>query len=158
MRWREGTIFGVVCRPLVRRDDGRGWLCELFRSDELPAGFAPAMAYASVTLPGVARGPHEHEHQSDYFCFLGPSDFRLYLWDTREGSMSFGVRQVDEVGESRPYCVLVPPGVVHAYRNVGHVPGLVFNAPDRLYRGVGRAGPVDEVRHEGVPGSPFVLD
>jgi hypothetical protein len=28
--------------------------------------------------------------------------------------------------------------VVHAYRNVGDVPGLVFNAPNRLYVGWGK--------------------
>jgi dTDP-4-dehydrorhamnose 3,5-epimerase len=48
--------------------------------------------------------------------------------------------------------------VVHAYRNVGGEPGLVFNCPDRLYKGPGRKEPVDEIRHEDDPASPFQLD
>jgi len=48
--------------------------------------------------------------------------------------------------------------VVHAYKNVGSVEGLVFNAPDRLYAGEGRSGPVDEIRHENDPASPFTVD
>jgi dTDP-4-dehydrorhamnose 3,5-epimerase len=52
------------------------------------------------------------------------------------------------VGESNPAAVWVPPGVVHAYRNVGTVPGLVINAPNRLYAGWGKGEPVDEIRHE----------
>jgi dTDP-4-dehydrorhamnose 3,5-epimerase len=54
--------------------------------------------------------------------------------------------------------LIVPPGVVHAYQNVGGVPGLVFNCPNRLYKGAGRQEPVDEIRHEEDPDSPFKLD
>jgi dTDP-4-dehydrorhamnose 3,5-epimerase len=158
MEYREGTIHDVVLKRLSRHSDARGWLTELFRSDELPAGFMPAMAYVSMTRPGVARGPHEHREQADCFCFIGPSLFRLYLWDSREGSPTFGVRQLLEGGEGAPLFVIVPPGVVHAYRNVGEVDGLVFNAPDRLYAGEGRKQAVDELRHEDDPASPFILD
>ena len=41
------------------------------------------MTYVSQTLPGVTRGPHEHVDQTDGFAFMGPSDFKLVLWDTR---------------------------------------------------------------------------
>jgi dTDP-4-dehydrorhamnose 3,5-epimerase len=157
MTFREGPIEGVVWLALERHHDGRGWLCELFRRDELEDACWPAMAYASVTEPGVARGPHEHAGQSDLFCFLGPSAFRVYLWDNRPGSPTFGHFQTEVAGAHRPARLLVPPGVVHAYRNVGAVPGLVLNAPNRLYAGEGRRGPVDEVRHEDRPGSPFAL-
>ena len=54
--------------------------------------------------------------------------------------------------------VIVPAGVVHAYRNVGTMPGLVFNAPNRIYRGWGRKSPVDEIRHEDHPGCIFRVD
>jgi dTDP-4-dehydrorhamnose 3,5-epimerase len=158
MHFVPGIIHGIVWKPLRKYHDARGWLCELFREDELAEEFLPAMAYASVTEPGVARGPHEHVEQADYFCFFGPSDFLLYLWDARTDSPTHGVRQVELVGASRPMAVIVPPGVVHAYRNVGDVPGLVFNCPNRLYKGKGRAQPVDEIRHEDQADSPFVMD
>ena len=54
--------------------------------------------------------------------------------------------------------VIIPAGVVHAYRNVGTEPGVVFNCPNRLYKGPGRRYPVDEIRHEDDPASPFRLD
>jgi dTDP-4-dehydrorhamnose 3,5-epimerase len=53
--------------------------------------------------------------------------------------------------------VVIPPGIVHAYRNVGKVAGLVVNCPNRLYRGEGRHDPVDEIRHEDDPKSVFRL-
>jgi dTDP-4-dehydrorhamnose 3,5-epimerase len=158
MQFHTGPIDGVIWRPLQRYHDGRGWLCELFRLDELDPAWHPAMAYQSMTAPGVARGPHEHDEQADCFCFLGPSSFRVWLWDSRPGSPTLGASQVEVVGVERPMLLIVPPGVVHAYRNVGSEPGMVFNAPNRLYRGPGRRQPVDEVRHEDVTDSPYRLD
>jgi dTDP-4-dehydrorhamnose 3,5-epimerase len=158
MDFHPGAIEGVIWRPLTFYKDGRGWLCELFRHDELPAEFHPVMAYVSMTEPGVARGPHEHHDQADCFCFVGPSDFKVYLWDARGSSPTRGACQVEVAGASRPMLLVVPAGVVHAYQNVGGVPGWVFNCPNRLYRGPGRKEAVDEIRHEDRPGSPFRLD
>lgn len=154
----EGPIEGVVFRPLALRADHRGWLVELYRSDELPPELLPRMAYVSETLPGVARGPHEHHTQSDYFAFLGPGDFRLYLWDARAASPTYLRRQTVNAGAKNRQVVIIPPGVVHAYKNVGPEPGWVFNAANQLYGGEGRREPVDEIRHEGMAGSPYVLD
>jgi dTDP-4-dehydrorhamnose 3,5-epimerase len=156
--FREGPIDGVIVRPLERFEDARGWLIELYREDELDGAARPVMAYLSQTLPGVVRGPHEHRWQSDCFAFVGPGDFKLYLWDTRTDSPTSGNRQTLVVGESNRQFVLIPPGVVHAYRNVSEAPGLVFNAPDRLYAGAGKKDPVDEIRYEDQPDSPFVID
>ena len=156
--FQEGSIDGVVVKPLKRFEDARGWLIELCRDDELPPANRPAMAYISQTLPGVARGPHEHRDQADFFAFVGPGDFKLYLWDTREDSPTYNVRQSLLVGESNFQAVVVPPGVVHAYKNVSPGPGIVFNAPNRLYAGEGRKHPVDEIRHEDLADSPFLLD
>ena len=156
--FQDGPIDGVVLRPLQRFSDSRGWLVELFREDELPWENVPAMAYVSETLPGVVRGPHEHVEQSDYFAFLGPGDFKLYLWDARLGSPTSGRKMAVIVGESNPQSAIVPPGVVHAYKNVGFTPGLVFNAPNRLFAGKGKTAPVDEIRHEDDEAMPYVID
>jgi len=40
------------------------------------------MCYISATEPGVARGPHDHVDQADYFCSSAVRNFKLYLWDT----------------------------------------------------------------------------
>jgi dTDP-4-dehydrorhamnose 3,5-epimerase len=152
-----GTIADVIVRPLARHADPRGWLVELYRDDELAEPIHPAMAYVSQTLPGVARGPHEHADQTDYFAFLGPGDFELFLWDARPGSPTHGLHTRSIHGASNPSAVTIPPGVVHAYRNVSDVPGWVFNAPNRLYAGRGKKEPVDEIRHEHDPHSPYRL-
>jgi dTDP-4-dehydrorhamnose 3,5-epimerase len=154
----SAPIADVIRRPLRAYHDDRGWLCELFRHDELPAEFHPAMAYVSMTSPGIARGPHEHLDQADCFCFIGPSNFKLYLWDNRPKSPTYRAYQTEVVGADRPMLIVIPPGIVHAYQNIGSEPGLVYNCPNRLYKGPGRMEPVDEVRHEADVNSPYRLE
>lgn len=153
----DADIDGVILTPLSRYDDERGWLCELYRDDEVAAEYHPVMGYLSVTLPHVVRGPHEHVDQSDLFAFLGPGDFCLYLWDARPDSGTYRNRIKLIVGASSPYTAVIPPGVVHAYQNVSDHPGTVINLPNRLYRGEGRREEVDEIRHEIDPDSPYTL-
>jgi len=153
-----GHIHDVVVRPLLKWTDERGWLAEIFRADELDAQFYPAMAYISATEPGQTRGPHEHREQSDLFCFLGPSTFKIRMWDNREESASKGRVMTLQAGENEPRVIIIPCGVVHAYRNIGAEPGLIINCPNRLYRGRGRGEEVDEIRYEDDPETIFRMD
>ncbi len=152
-----GEIHDVVVKPLKEFSDERGWLIELFRADEINEEHLPQMAYVSQTEPGVVRGPHEHAEQADYFAFVGPGDFELTLWDARPQSPTFGIRSNHLFGESSPAAVVVPAGVVHAYKNISEFPGWVFNAPNRLYAGEGKSGPIDEIRHEEISETPYRL-
>jgi len=149
---------GVIIKDLKRYGDQRGWLIELFRHDEMDTENFPVMAYVSLTHPGVVRGPHEHVDQADCFCFIGPSTFRLHLWDNRKDTPTYGQKFELEAGENAPKMVIVPKGVVHGYKNVGSVDGIVYNAANRLFAGQGRKEPVDEIRHESDPKSPFKID
>jgi dTDP-4-dehydrorhamnose 3,5-epimerase len=156
--FQTGEIKDVVVRDLRRFNDQRGWLVELFRHDDLASEFYPAMSYISSTIPGVARGPHEHVDQADLFCFMGPSNFKFRMWDNRPDSPTYGNMMTMFVGADDPKAVVVPKGVVHAYQNVGDTDGIVINCPNRLYMGAGRREPVDEIRHEDDPDTIFRMD
>lgn len=153
----DAPIRDVVIYPLKKFHDDRGWLSELFRHDDIEEEFHPAMSYISYTKPGVARGPHEHVDQADLFCFLGPSTFMMYLWDNRPDSETYRNRMMLPVGEEEATAVIVPKGVVHAYKNIGEIDGMVINCPNRLYMGPGRKEPIDEVRHEDDPDTIYKL-
>lgn len=148
---------GVRVEALPVFKDARGSLHELFRVDEVPAGFKPLMACSSWSHPGVARGPHQHVGQDDYFTFAGPSDFRVYLWDDRPGAAGPAQGWFINTGEQAPTRIHVPRGVVHAYKNVGSCCGLVVTVTSLLFKGEGRRDPVDEIRHELNPQSPYRL-
>ena len=136
--YRDGPIEGVEIRSLRRFGDVRGWLVELFRNDELPPDLHPTMAYVSETKPGIVRGPHEHVDQTDYFAFVGPSTFELRLWDSRPESPTYGNYICRTGGVDDPITVTIPPGVIHAYRNMGSDSGWVLNAPTDFTPGTER--------------------
>ena len=156
--FRNGTIRDVIVRNLSKIIDDRGWLAELFREDEISADLYPAMGYVSMTAPGVTRGPHEHADQADCFAFLGPSNFKIYLWDNRKPSPTYLTRQIVFGGEDAPRSLIIPRGIVHAYRNIGDRQGMVLNFPNRLYAGEGKKNPVDEIRHETDPTNIFLME
>lgn len=159
MNWTKGQIEGVVIKKLVKYVDERGFLIETYRLDELPENIKPAMSYVSYTEPGVSRGPHEHEKQTDVFSFIGPGNFLIRLWDNRKNSITY--RNFMEVfgGQDNPVTVIVPPAVVHGYKNVSKTErGMVLNFPDRLFMGWGKQELVDEIRHETDINSTFTME
>ncbi len=157
--FKKGKIDGVKIEKLVKYVDERGWLCEIFRHDELDEEHYPVMSYISVTQPEVARGPHFHNEQTDCFIFLGPGNFKIYLWDARKDSQTYNNKMVFYGGKDNLLQVIIPPGVVHAYKNVSKVEeGMVVNVPNKLFMGENKKEEVDEIRDEDDPESPYVLD
>lgn len=146
MEFKEGKILGVKQIRPAKHKDNRGWLTEFFRSDQLK--IKPVMSYLSFTLPGKARGPHEHLKQTDVFFFMGGAKFKIVLWDNRKKSKTYINRQVVTAGKSSFLTLVIPPGVVHGYKNVSGSAGMIINCPDKLYKGYRRKGVVDEIRHE----------
>ena len=108
MNWVRGDIDGVQVQPATMYADDRGWLCEMFRSDEIEGPLMPVMAYVSQTHVGATRGPHEHREQSDRFGFIGPGDFRLKMWDARQDSPTMGHVMTLTVGAANPVLVTIP--------------------------------------------------
>ena len=115
------------------------------------------MSYASFTNFGKIRGPHEHEYQTDFFVFIGPGDFELFLWDNRKDSKTYKKHEKLIVGESNSVNVLVPPGVVHGYKPISKCGSLSINLPDKLYKGEGKKEEIDEIRHEDATDSKFKI-
>lgn len=149
MEWNVGwCINGVSVKLLTKNEDKRGWLLEVWRSDDVDIPVMPAMSYISCTKPDTVRGPHEHIEQTDIFIFL-TGEWAVRLWDDRASSSTYGIERTILV--SKPTTVVVPPGVVHAYANIGQDDGLVINLPDKLYCGKLKKQTPDELRHEGNP-------
>ena len=157
MNFKKGDIEGVLIKKLTKYRDERGYLVETFREDTLPDRLKPAMSYVSFTKPGIARGPHEHLKQTDLFCFIGPGSFKIKLWDNRKNGKTYGSFMEIIGGEDNPILVIIPPGIVHGYKNISNEPGMVINYPDQLYKGWHKKEEVDEIRHEDAE-DDFYLD
>jgi len=165
MNFNYGSIFDVEVILHKAVIDDRGFLTELWRADEedhkleIDRQQDVKMVYASITLSGVQRGPHQHVDQTDLFVFLGPGKMEVSLWDVREDSKTKGKKMVfianegtNEVGYTT---VRVPKRIIHAYRNVDKEFSMVLNFPDQLYAGYNKQYQVDEVRWEGIPEEEF---
>ena len=158
MEFKKGEIKGVILNKLTKFMDERGFLMEVFRNDELPEGLIPAMSYVSYTEPGVSRGPHEHVEQTDIFAFTGPGNFKLKLWDNRKDSETYGNYMEMCIGEDNPVNIIVPPGVIHGYKNISKTKrAFVINFPDKLFMGKNKKEKIDEIRHENDEKSSFQL-
>ncbi|MDI6780367.1 MAG: dTDP-4-dehydrorhamnose 3,5-epimerase family protein [Bacteroidota bacterium] len=156
--FKVADIEGVIVKKLKKFSDSRGWLIETYRQDDLDVSYFPVMSYISMTHPKITRGPHEHTDQADLFGFIGPSTFKLYLWDNRKDSPTYMNKMIIIAGENEPKSVLIPPGVVHAYKNIGNTMGMVTNYPNRLFMGKFKKEKVDEIRHENDPNTIFQID
>ena len=152
------NIKGILIQELEKYADQRGWLSEFFRQDELEQSQWPQMGYVSMTEPGMSRGPHEHLNQTDIFVFLGLSEFELYLWDNRPESVSFQQKDIVKIPKGKLVRIIIPPGIVHGYKNIGCHQGVIVNAPNKLYKGKGELGEIDEIRYEQNPDSPFKIE
>ena len=143
-------IDGVVIFDLYSEthDDERGELLEIARIDWVrPSSIS--MAYVSVTNPGVTRGPHKHENQSDWFYFMPGTKCQVGLIDDRPTSRTRGVVKLIDITPDDRLSIVIPPGVIHWYKNLSESCMMtVINLPSELYRGFDYKEPVDEVRYE----------
>jgi len=159
MKFRKGQIEGVVIEKLIKFSDERGFLIETFRKDCLPDNLLPVMSVVSYTKPGIVRGPNVHSKQNDIFCFFGPGEFKIKLWDSRKESKTYGNYMEFFGGKENQIMFIVPFGVVHGYKNISQSEdGLVISYADQLYKGWDKKEPVDKIRYDTGEPSPFKMD
>lgn len=154
--------YGCDWYPVDIHTDKRGSSFEMHRADN-PEDTNIRMGYLSWTLPGESRGPHEHTEQTDLFIFAGPGMFELRLWDIRHQPKKISVELAKElqrsyiIGNENPVKLKIMPGIVHGYKNISSVPGLVLNFPDELYRGWKKNAFADERKWELEKDNPFSM-
>jgi dTDP-4-dehydrorhamnose 3,5-epimerase len=99
----------VITRfPLERRQDERGWFCELARASALPRPMQ--QANLSFSRRGVIRGLHYHlRGQDDLFaCLEGTA--RVVVLD-RETGESF----TEDIGDDNPVALYIPGRHAHGF-------------------------------------------
>ena len=85
--------------------------------------------YCSTVYPGVVKGWHLHSKMTlNYVVLKGKIKFVLY--DSREGSPSFGQLQEVYIGDDNYVRVKVPPGVWNGFKGLGLTESFVVNFTD----------------------------
>ena len=94
--------------PLERREDERGWFCELARA----SGLAKPIRQANLawSRKGVIRGLHFHERGQDdlFVCLQGM--VRVVVLDRETGETA-----CEDIGEDNPVAIYVPGHHAHGY-------------------------------------------
>jgi dTDP-4-dehydrorhamnose 3,5-epimerase len=128
-------IEGVRVAPFAVYPDDRGYFLEVQRIGHgLAAEFPPATTQVSAALsyPGTIKAFHYHTRQTD--CWAPAKGlFQVALVDLRLHSRTFGQRNTMYVGALRPWQVLIPPGVAHGYKAIGHEDAFLVYLTDRFY-------------------------
>lgn len=127
------SIHDVTVRPLEVNADERGHLVEMFRRDWDEFEVDPAMAYYSMTDPGVIRAWHRHsDEQIDYFvCPQGRITVAIY--DDRPESPTEGSLDEFVIGEHNQQLIRIPGDCWHGFKALGTEPALLVNFPTQLY-------------------------
>lgn len=126
-------IEGVERRPLRVNADERGHLVEIFREDWDCYDEHPAMAYYSLTFPGIVRAWHRHlEGQVDHFvCPQGR--IKVGVYDDRDESPTRDELDTFVIGEHNQQVVRIPGDCWHGFKAIGTEPALLVNFPTNLY-------------------------
>lgn len=132
-------IRDVIIEPLQVYADDRGFFTELARlgSGTLGARMIPdagrrIQVSATLTYPGAIKAIHYHFEQTDLWAPV-TGMLQVFLCDLRCGSASFGQVNTLYVGSSRPWEILIPPGVGHGYKVLGVEPAQLIYLTDRYY-------------------------
>jgi len=125
-------IDGVVVKQLKLIPDERGYLMEMMRADD--SFFQQfGQSYLTAVYPGVVKGWHYHEQQTDHFvCVKGMA--KVVLYDRRENSPT--QNEVNEffMGERNNILLVIPPGVLHGMKGIGTETAIIINTPTHTYK------------------------
>lgn len=128
-------LEGVIIQDLIFIEDRRGFLVEIFRSDN--AIFEHfGQVYMTVCYKGIAKAWHYHKNQTDhFFCAWGKALVVLY----DNNPMSGTYKQVHEIVLEGPPAkesvklIKIPPLIVHGFTSLSEPEARIINIPDKLY-------------------------
>ena len=131
----KDLMAGVRVQAFAVHPDDRGYFLEVQRLGQgLAAEFPPETTQISAALnyAGAVKAFHYHLHQTD--CWIPVKGLlQVVLADLRIGSPTFGVRNTLYLGPLRPWQLLIPPGVAHGYKVIGHDDAMLVYLTDRFY-------------------------
>jgi len=124
-------IDGASVRDLQVHADEHGYLYEMFRAD-WPEFEKFGQAYLTVTYPGVIKGWHIHDLQSDHFVVL-KGMAKIVLYDNRSDSPTRYELMEIAAGEYKPRLIMFPPKIHHGVLALNEQPIWIMNFPDVIY-------------------------
>ncbi|MFH1369570.1 MAG: dTDP-4-dehydrorhamnose 3,5-epimerase family protein [Elusimicrobiota bacterium] len=127
MKFKIGSVDGVVVKPLRRIPDERGCIMHMLRSDD-PLFRQFGEIYFAASYPGAIRGWHYHKKMTlNYVCVSGM--IKLVIFDDRKDSPTKGNLMEIFIGENNYCLVQMPPKVWNGYKTIGNKVSMLANCP-----------------------------
>jgi hypothetical protein len=111
---RENPLFILVAKPIRLTKPGRYLWSKTPESPEILEILNPRHVYGEKVLPNGISGQHIHKTKVELFYPAGP--LWLYLFDPESGNRR--KLEVYEMTGNTVFGILIPPGIVHAFRNI----------------------------------------
>jgi len=108
----------------------QGYLFETLRKDDKIFGGEFGQVLVSVLYPGVIKGLHKHQFQTDYTtCIKGNIKYCVAL-EKKDGTVNM---KTFFIGEKNTVLIKVPPGYWHGYTPLGNREAIVLHMMDKTY-------------------------
>lgn len=119
------AIEGVSTIALKQIHDERGKVMTMLREDsDYFRQFGEI--YFSTVNPGAVKAWHKHHLMTlNYACIFGA--IKLVLYDSRDGSSTFGETTEYFISPENYWLISVPPGVWNGFKAVGPSVAMVAN-------------------------------
>lgn len=101
--------------PLIKHNDERGFLVEIFRGDKMNSQMK-GQVYLTTINKGYTKGNHYHKRKEEWF-FPVYGKGRMIMKDIKSSESSSITLDSDN-----PIVVYVPTNVIHSIENIGETP------------------------------------
>jgi dTDP-4-dehydrorhamnose 3,5-epimerase len=124
-------IQGIMIKQLKVIPDERGRLMEIMRCDEgIFQKFG--QVYITTNYPQVVKAWHCHKVQTDYICCI-KGTIKVVLYDSREGSSTYGQTSEFIIGDYNPLLIIIPPEIYHGWQCISTDESIVLCVPTEPY-------------------------
>ena len=145
----RNLIEGVTLVELGQISDERGTVLHMLRSDS-PEFTRFGECYFSEVLPNTIKAWKFHHIQTQNLA-VPVGRIRIVIYDDREGSVTRGHLQVEELGRPDAYLRLrIPPGLWYGFACLSETPALLANCVDLPHE-----AKESELRPINDPGIPY---
>jgi len=125
-------IDGVWLQEVKNVPKDNGLLVEIVRSEWLGEHKVIDQVFQVTLIPNGITAWHAHEVTTDRL-FVTDGLLKIVLYDSREGSPTYGVINEFRLGSIRPGLLIIPPKVWHGVQNCSSHDAKFLNLVDRAY-------------------------
>lgn len=129
---KRHMIDGVILHDTAPIVDERGSLFEALRTDWDICDVPIAQVYFSTLRPNIVKGWALHKKDDDRY-FIVSGDLQVVLYDIRQDSPTYELKQIVNLSDARRQLLRIPAGVWHADYNPGTRDVVLLNMPTSLY-------------------------